>query len=149
MVKMARRVRPLLWVASSKRDYHGFPPRVQDQFGFELFLVQTGQHPPSAKSLKGLGSGTVELVDDFDGDTYRAVASHGPRNLSRCMCWRGSSRAGLGHGGTGNTATRTPTIPSCPSLSPIATSAAEWHSMAILQPSNVVAKLVKLNTFFV
>ncbi len=28
---------------------------------------------PSAKPLKGLGSGTVELVDDFDGDTYRAV----------------------------------------------------------------------------
>jgi predicted XRE-type DNA-binding protein len=38
-----------------------------------LYLVQTGQHPSSAKILKGLGSGTVELVDDFDGDTYRAV----------------------------------------------------------------------------
>lgn len=23
--------------------------------------------------MKGLGSGTVELVEDFDGDTYRAV----------------------------------------------------------------------------
>jgi phage-related protein len=46
---------------------------VQDNFGFELFLAQTGQHPPSAKLLKGFGSGTVELVDDFDGDTYRAV----------------------------------------------------------------------------
>lgn len=65
--------RPLLWVASSKRDYKAFPPRVQDSFGFELFLVQTGQHPPSAKSLKGLGSGTLELVENFDGDTYRAV----------------------------------------------------------------------------
>ena len=38
-----------------------------------MFLAQTGQHPPSAKLLKGLGSGVVELVDDFDGDTYRAV----------------------------------------------------------------------------
>jgi phage-related protein len=36
-------------------------------------LAQTGQHPPSAKLLKGMGSGMVELVDDFDGDTYRAV----------------------------------------------------------------------------
>ena len=43
------------------------------QFRIELFLAQTGQHPPSAKLLKGLGSGTVELIDDFDGDTYRAV----------------------------------------------------------------------------
>src|SRR3990170_1163352 len=70
---MARLQRPLLWIASSKRDYMGFPPQVQDGFGFELYLVQTGQHPPSAKPLKGLGSGTVELIEDFDGDTYRTV----------------------------------------------------------------------------
>jgi phage-related protein len=66
-------LRPLLWVASSKRDYRRFPPRVQDEFGFALFLAQTGQHPPSAKILRGFGSGVVELVEDFDGDTYRAV----------------------------------------------------------------------------
>lgn len=41
--------------------------------GFALFLAQTGQHPPSAKLLRGLGSGTVELIEDFTGDTYRAV----------------------------------------------------------------------------
>jgi phage-related protein len=73
MVKLVRPVRPLLWIASSKRDYREFPARVQDTFGFELFLAQTGQHPPSAKLLKRLGGGTVELVEDFDGDTYRAV----------------------------------------------------------------------------
>jgi phage-related protein len=73
MVNIARPMRPLLWVASSKRDYREFPPRVQDTLGFELFLAQTGQHPPSAKPLKGLGSGVVELIEDFDGDTYRAV----------------------------------------------------------------------------
>ena len=73
MVKIVRADRPLLWVASSKRDYREFPSRVQDRFGFELYLVQTGQHPSSAKLLRGLGSGTVELVEDFDSDTYRAV----------------------------------------------------------------------------
>jgi phage-related protein len=73
MVKAIRPVRPLLWIASSKRDYRKFPSPVQDDLGFELFLAQTGQHPPSAKPLKGLGSGVVELVEDFDGDTYRAV----------------------------------------------------------------------------
>ena len=26
-----------------------------------------------AKPLKGMGSGVVELIEDFDGDTYRAV----------------------------------------------------------------------------
>ncbi|MFZ0844300.1 MAG: type II toxin-antitoxin system RelE/ParE family toxin [Pseudolabrys sp.] len=68
-----RRNRPLFWVASSKRDYREFPAQVQDGFGFELFLAQTGQHPPSAKPLKGLGAGTLELIENFDGDTYRAV----------------------------------------------------------------------------
>lgn len=72
MVRRVRPIRPLLWVASSKRDYRGFPARVQDTLGFELFLAQTGQHPPSAKPLKGFG-GVLELVEDFDGDTYRAV----------------------------------------------------------------------------
>jgi phage-related protein len=60
-------------VGSSKKDYVTFPEQVQEEFGFELFLAQTGQHPPSAKILKGLGAGVVELIDDFDGDTYRAV----------------------------------------------------------------------------
>lgn len=70
---MPRSARPLRWVRSSQKDYREFPPKVQDNFGFELFLAQTGQYPPSAKLLKGMGSGIVELVDDFDGDTYRAV----------------------------------------------------------------------------
>src|SRR5262245_50622969 len=66
-------LRPLLWVGSSKRDYGDFPGQVQDNFGFELFLAQTGQHPPSAKPFKSRGSVVIELIDDFDGDTYRAV----------------------------------------------------------------------------
>lgn len=73
MERLPRPARPLRWIRSSQKDYRKFPPKVQDNFGFELFLAQTGQHPPSAKLLKGLGSGVVELVDDFDGNTYRAV----------------------------------------------------------------------------
>ena len=72
-MKFARPLRPLLWIGSSKRDYMQFPARVQDEFGFALFLAQTGQNPISDKLMKGLGSGVVELVEDFDGDTYRAV----------------------------------------------------------------------------
>jgi phage-related protein len=73
MPNFVRPLRPLLWVASSKRDYDQFPARVQETMGFELFLAQTGQHPPSAKLLRGLGTGTVELIEDFAGETYRAV----------------------------------------------------------------------------
>src|SRR5260221_5501132 len=73
MERLPRFARPLRWVGSSRKDYGEFQAKVQDNCGFELFLAQTGQHPPSAKRLKGLGSGVLELVDDFDGDTFRAV----------------------------------------------------------------------------
>ena len=65
--------RPLRWVTSSYKDFREFPSDVQDEFGFALHLAQTGQHPPSAKLLKGMGSGIVELVENYDGDTYRTV----------------------------------------------------------------------------
>src|SRR5450631_906088 len=61
MEKLPAPARPMFGVGSSRKDYRDFPPAVQDSFGFELFLAQLGQHPPSAKLLKGLGSGTVEL----------------------------------------------------------------------------------------
>ena len=73
MVKLPRPTRALRWVGSARKDYGNFPLAVQSQFWFELFLAQTGQHPPSAKPLKGFGSGVIELIDDFDGDTYRAI----------------------------------------------------------------------------
>jgi hypothetical protein len=38
---MVRLLRPLFWIASSKRDYRKFPDRVQHTLGFELFLAQT------------------------------------------------------------------------------------------------------------
>ncbi len=73
MKKLPRLARPLRWISSSRKDYREFPAQVQDQFGFGLFLAQMGQHPPSAKAMKGFGPGVVELLDDHDGDTYRAV----------------------------------------------------------------------------
>lgn len=65
--------RPLFWEGSSKRDFKQFPVAVQKDLGVALFVVQLGGTPPSAKPWKGLGSGVYELIDDFRGDTYRAV----------------------------------------------------------------------------
>jgi phage-related protein len=73
MENLPRPLRPLRWIGSSRRDYRECPPEVQDEFGFGLFLAQTGQHPPAAKPLRGFGPGVVELTGDFFGDTYRAV----------------------------------------------------------------------------
>ena len=66
-------IRPLRWIASSYKDFSAFPESALERFGFELYLAQSGQYPPSAKPLKGLGANVVELRGDFDGDTYRAV----------------------------------------------------------------------------
>src|SRR3954447_2826604 len=73
MEQLPKPLRPLRWIGSSYKEYRELPSPVQDAFGFELFLAQTGQHPPSAKPLRGLAGGAIELVDDFDGDKYRAV----------------------------------------------------------------------------
>lgn len=73
MNRLLRPARPLRWVGSSSKDLKGFPKQIRAAFGFGLHLAQTGQHPPNAKPLKGFGSGVVELLEDFDGDTYRAA----------------------------------------------------------------------------
>jgi len=41
--------------------------------GFALYQVQIGDFPLSAKPMKGLGSGVVEIGSDFAGGAYRAV----------------------------------------------------------------------------
>lgn len=66
--------KPLRWVASSKKDLMAMPEEVQDTFGYALHLAQVGQKHPDAKPLKGFGSaGVLEVVEDFQGDAYRAV----------------------------------------------------------------------------
>ncbi|TMJ18077.1 MAG: hypothetical protein E6G94_00740 [Alphaproteobacteria bacterium] len=50
-----------------------FPPDVLDVMGYALGIAQEGGKHPDAKSLKGFKGGVLEVVDDFDGDTYRAV----------------------------------------------------------------------------
>lgn len=50
------------------------PEEVQDVFGYALHQAQDGGKHTQAKPLKGFsGAGTLEIVEDYDGDTYRAV----------------------------------------------------------------------------
>ncbi len=42
--------------------------------GYALYLAQTGLKHPTAKPLKGFGGAKVlEVVEDYQKDTYRAV----------------------------------------------------------------------------
>lgn len=66
--------KPLLWVGSSLKDLRGFPEEVKDEIGFALYQAQRGLTPRSAKPLKGFtGASVLEIVNDFQTDTYRAV----------------------------------------------------------------------------
>ena len=66
--------KPVAWIGSSYKDYRSFPDPVQDGMGYALFLAQTGKMHCDAKPLKGFGgAGVLEVVDDDQGDTYRAV----------------------------------------------------------------------------
>lgn len=67
-------MKPLFWVGSSKRDLAALPAQVVDVFGYALYLAQTGRKHDNAKPLAGFGSaGVLEIVDDWDGNAYRAV----------------------------------------------------------------------------
>lgn len=72
-VKRAPGEKLLLWAPSTKRDLLGFPEPVKDAVGVALSVAQFGGKHPSAKPWKGEGPGVLEVVEDFRGDTYRAV----------------------------------------------------------------------------
>jgi hypothetical protein len=62
------------WVASSKEDLSAFPNDVKTRVGGALWDAQIGLKSPAAKPLKGFGdAGVLEVVVDFDGNTFRTV----------------------------------------------------------------------------
>ena len=51
-----------------------FPVEVRRRVGGALWEAQIGRKAPYAKPLKGFGgAGVLEIVDDFDGEAFRAV----------------------------------------------------------------------------
>ena len=67
-------LRALEFIGSSRKDLIAFPDGARQDIGHALFLAQQGERAPGAKVLKGFGGGgVVEIVEDYDGDTYRCV----------------------------------------------------------------------------
>ncbi|MEG4286909.1 type II toxin-antitoxin system RelE/ParE family toxin [Microcoleus sp. A006_D1] len=67
-------LKPVEWIGSSRDDLRDFPEDVQQIMGFALYRAQLGKKHPDAKPLRGFkGAGVLEIVDNFDGDTYRSV----------------------------------------------------------------------------
>jgi len=67
-------IKPVVWIGSSKDDLIAFPDEVMSAIGYALYEAQKGNKHPSAKPLHGFGGASVlDIVEDHDGDTYRAV----------------------------------------------------------------------------
>jgi phage-related protein len=61
------------WIGSSRGDLHDLPEEPRRVFGYALHQAQLGRHHRAAKQLRGELAGLIEVVDDVDGDTHRAV----------------------------------------------------------------------------
>jgi phage-related protein len=65
--------KPVHWMGSALKEVRRFPAEVQRTVGFALGAAQFGGKHPSTKPWKGDGPGVLEVVKDFDGDTFRAI----------------------------------------------------------------------------
>jgi phage-related protein len=73
MIEVAK-LKPVVWVGSSKADFVEFPDEVKRCIGYALYVAQQGGKHADAKPLTGFGgAGIMEVVADHRGDTFRTV----------------------------------------------------------------------------
>src|SRR5882672_11058243 len=66
--------KPLEWMGNSRRVVQAFPKPVRQVVGQALYAAQVGDKHIDTKPLKGFGGASVvEVIADYDGDTFRAV----------------------------------------------------------------------------
>jgi len=63
----------VIWVGDSLKALKKFPEDVKDSIGYSLHKVQEGMLPRNVKVLKGFKPAVMEIVSDYDTNTYRAV----------------------------------------------------------------------------
>jgi phage-related protein len=67
-------MKPCEFIGSSKADISALPQPVKNVFGLAIRAAQRGSRHADAKPLKGFGgAGVLEVVENYVGDTYRAV----------------------------------------------------------------------------
>ena len=85
------------WRGSSYKDLCALPIRVRRTFGFALGLAQNGLPYEDAKTLTGYRPALVEVLEDDDGDTYRAVyTAHFEDVVYVLHCFKKKSTSGRG-----------------------------------------------------
>jgi len=68
---MSKADTPLEFLGTPREDLSEFPDEVKYCIGFALRTAQKGGKHPALKGFKG--AGVLEIVSDFDGNTFRAV----------------------------------------------------------------------------
>lgn len=67
-------LKPVRWIGGSLEGLRSFPADVRHHIGLALLDAQRGRKHPAAKPLQGFGgAGVLEVIEDHDGGTYRAV----------------------------------------------------------------------------
>ena len=63
----------IVWMGQSYKELCSMPEDVQDELGYALGVAQLGGKADSATSMKGNLREVVEVVSEFDKNTYRAM----------------------------------------------------------------------------
>jgi phage-related protein len=67
-------IKTCYFIGNVKRSISAMPADVKQGFGFAFYLAQRGLEAENVKALKGFGGrGVLEVIENHDGDTYRAV----------------------------------------------------------------------------
>ncbi len=67
--------RPISWVKAARKEFEGFPEKVQTEGLRSLTIAAEGTKADNAKPLHGLGSGIFEIVLNDRSGTYRVVCA--------------------------------------------------------------------------
>jgi phage-related protein len=88
--------RELIWLGDSLKTLKLFPDEVKDSIGYALHTVQAGRMPYNAKPLKGFKKSVMEIISDYDKNTYRAVYT---TKIGECLyvlhCFQKKSKTGI------------------------------------------------------
>jgi phage-related protein len=89
--------KPLAWIGSAYEELMELPMAVRRSVGYALHTAQEGGKHESAKPLKGFkGAGVLEVVENHDGDTYRAVYTVKFANAVYVLhCFQKKSKKGI------------------------------------------------------
>jgi phage-related protein len=87
--------RAIDWRGSSYKDLLAMPDQVRQTFGYALGLAQNNLPYEDAKTLAGYRPALVEILEDDDGDTYRAVyTAHFEEVVYVLHCFKKKSTSG-------------------------------------------------------